>query len=719
MRDAPPPTAVSAAPTDRAAETGQLTNDPTDSRPALLTVAGGAVPVPAPPAGAAPESIGGYRVVRKIGEGGMGAVYLAEDARLGRRIAIKTLKPELSANAIERDRFVREARAAAAVAHDNIVPVLHVGTADDGRPFIAMPFLQGETLDARLQREPVAPVDVILKVAREVGDGLAAAHAAGLIHRDIKPGNIWIEGDPGSSELGRQVRRCKILDFGLARPVGGAQLTAYGVVLGTPAFMPPEQARGAPVDPRADLFSLGVVLYRMATGRLPYTGESALAVLVALASDETPPAVRALNPKLPSPVADLIARLMCKDAAGRPGTAAEVVAEVRAIARVRRLRRTAPAPSAATLPSPSGDPSGAAPAPGGRAAGPPDGLVEVSAASVGPVEPDLPEAVEIEEPVPEPRPRRARLRVLAGVAVAIAAVALLGWRFAPNLAPGGPPATESTGAAPAPGAAPGTSAPTTGAPAGAADADRRAALYALSVGGRVGINDAPDEITESGKLPAEPFRLTTVRVGPGAADADFAVFAGCRELTVLSVGAPKVTGAGLEHFRGATKLTHLHLGGTAVADDAVPALGGFRHLRLVDLTATGVTPKGVAELRAALPGCVVVWGAPVAPAPAEVDLERKAARLALALGGTILVAGDERYIRAADALPAGPLKVTWVDLSGSELDDAGLAHFKHCGALTSLRVQKTCVTGTGIDELRKALPKCRIVWDGPIVEPAK
>src|SRR5262249_26308344 len=158
---------------------------------------------------------------------------------LGRKAAIKTIKPELAARPENRRRFEREARAAAALEHDNIVPVWQVGEAADGTPFIAMPYLQGEMLEARLLREPLQPVGVILKVAGEVAEGLAAAHAKGLIHRDIKPGNVWVEGDPGARDLAQQVRRCKILDFGLARSLEAedGHVTASGTVLGTPAYM--------------------------------------------------------------------------------------------------------------------------------------------------------------------------------------------------------------------------------------------------------------------------------------------------------------------------------------------------------------------------------------------------------------------------------------------------------------------------------------------------
>jgi tRNA A-37 threonylcarbamoyl transferase component Bud32 len=320
------------APPDKAvdSQSGEVTGDHVGST--------GTNPFPGrPPAAADTDALpqfGGYRVVRKIGEGGMGAVFLAEDTRLNRKTAIKTMRPEVAAAPGNRERFEREAKAAAAVEHDNIVPILHIGEASDGTPFIVMPFLQGEMLDARLKREPVAPPDLILKVAAEVADGLAAAHATGLIHRDIKPGNVWLEGDLGSPAAAKRVRRCKILDFGLARSAGtdDAHITASGAILGTPAYMAPEQARGERVDHRADLFSLGVMLYRMATGRPPFRGPNAMAVLIALTT-ETPPPVRDVCPGLPPALADLIDRLMQKDAPARPQTAAEVAAAARQIAR--------------------------------------------------------------------------------------------------------------------------------------------------------------------------------------------------------------------------------------------------------------------------------------------------------------------------------------------------------------------------------------------------
>jgi serine/threonine protein kinase len=290
-------------------------------------------------AGAGWPQIGGFVILKLLGEGGMGAVYLAEDARLGRRVAIKTMRPELAANRLDRERFLREARAAAAVEHDNIVPIWHVGEAEDGTAFIVMPFLQGETLDARLRREPVSPPGLVLKVAGEVAEGLAAAHATGLTHRDIKPANIWLEGGPS----GEQVRRCKILDFGLARSVDKeeAQITASGAILGTPAYMAPEQARGEKVDHRADLFSLGATLYRMATGRLPFDGPTPMAVLIALTT-EAPLPLRETAPGLLPELAGLIDRLMSKKREDRPQSASEVAARVRQISDALQSRKRIP-----------------------------------------------------------------------------------------------------------------------------------------------------------------------------------------------------------------------------------------------------------------------------------------------------------------------------------------------------------------------------------------
>lgn len=257
----------------------------------------------------------GYRVLRLIGRGGMGSVFEAEDLELRRAVALKVLNSELATVPKARERFVVEARATAAIEHDNIVDIYQVGEFN-GIPFLAMPFLQGESLQDRLDCDGNLPVAECLRIGREVASGLAAAHARGLIHRDIKPDNIWIQAETG---------RVKILDFGLVR--GGesdATLTQVGQVLGTPKYMSPEQANGDVVCERSDLFSLGVVLYRAITGEDAFAGRSITKVLMSVAACEYRP-VDELMPEVDPAVTDVVHRLLSQRVADRPESANEVI----------------------------------------------------------------------------------------------------------------------------------------------------------------------------------------------------------------------------------------------------------------------------------------------------------------------------------------------------------------------------------------------------------
>jgi serine/threonine protein kinase len=246
-----------------------------------------------------PETVGGYRVVRRLGQGGMGVVYLVDDPLGNRQVAIKMMHARHAADAGARARFLREARSAMAVENDHVVAVYQVGV-DRDTPFLVMPLLRGESLEDRLVREPLPPLALVLKVGREVALGLASAHDRGLVHRDVKPANTWLEGDPGADNPAARVRRVKVLDFGLARSVDGTDgLSMSGAVVGTPAYMAPEQAGGRPVDPRADLFSLGAVLYRMATGQPAFAGPSMTAILTAIATFNPPPPAQ-VNPAVPA-----------------------------------------------------------------------------------------------------------------------------------------------------------------------------------------------------------------------------------------------------------------------------------------------------------------------------------------------------------------------------------------------------------------------------------
>ena len=234
--------------------------------------------------------LGGYRVLKELGRGGMGAVYQAEDPKLKRLVALKVMLPRLAADASARRRFLREAQAMAAVHHDHVVTIYQVEE-DNGVPFLAMEFLQGMPLDKWLKDGRKPNLAQILRMGREIAEGLAAAHARGLIHRDVKPGNIWLDSDHKG--------RVKILDFGLVR-VGtdDVHLTHSGAIVGTPAYMSPEQGAGQKVDARTDLFSLGCILYRFCTGAMPFAGDTTMALLTALAIADPKP-VRELNPDTP------------------------------------------------------------------------------------------------------------------------------------------------------------------------------------------------------------------------------------------------------------------------------------------------------------------------------------------------------------------------------------------------------------------------------------
>jgi serine/threonine protein kinase len=236
--------------------------------------------------------LGGYRILKVVAAGGMGVVFQAEDPKLKRMLAIKAMLPSLAASESARRRFLREGQTAASLEHDHIVAIHEVGE-DRGVPFIAIPFLKGEPLDHRLKRDGSLCVAEVVKIGRETARGLAAAHAVVLIHRDIKPANLWLEMLPGEPDAGASdvpPYRVKILDFGLARAVADdAQLTQQGAIIGTPAYMAPEQAAGKALDARCDLFSLGCVLYRLATGQAPFKGSDAISTLLSVANDEPPP----------------------------------------------------------------------------------------------------------------------------------------------------------------------------------------------------------------------------------------------------------------------------------------------------------------------------------------------------------------------------------------------------------------------------------------------
>lgn len=257
--------------------------------------------------------LGHYEVLESIGRGGMGVVLRAFDDKLHRVVAIKVMAPQLATNATARKRFVREAQAAAAIRNEHVIDI-HAVEEANGLPYLAMEYIAGISLQERPDRSGPLELKEILRIGMQTAAGLAAAHAQGLIHRDVKPSNILLENG---------VERVRLTDFGLARAADDASLSQSGVVAGTPQYMAPEQAAGEPVDHRSDLFSLGSVLYAMCTGRAPFRASTTMAVLKRVCED-TPGPIRESNPEVPDWLAGIVAKLHAKNAADRFQSAAEV-----------------------------------------------------------------------------------------------------------------------------------------------------------------------------------------------------------------------------------------------------------------------------------------------------------------------------------------------------------------------------------------------------------
>uniref|UniRef100_A0A7C4LLH5 non-specific serine/threonine protein kinase n=1 Tax=Schlesneria paludicola TaxID=360056 RepID=A0A7C4LLH5_9PLAN len=610
------------------------------------------------PATPIPERLEHFRILKLLGQGGMGAVYLAEDTRLGRKVALKTMRPDLAAKPGAKERFLREARLAAALEHDHICSIYHVGEAD-GTPYLAMPFLKGQSLEDLIGRNPkLAPAQVI-RLGIQIAAGLAAAHDKGLIHRDIKPGNLWIDPTAGG--------RVKILDFGLARSSEtDTGLTQSGTILGTPAYMAPEQAKGDKVDARADLYSLGVVLYRLATGELPLKGKDTMSMLMALGT-ETPRPAHEVNSEVPAELSALIMRLLAKDRDARPASARQVMQELQGL-------QQAGATVSLTL------------------------RVPVAAASP-PANSDAPESDTIVQPEPLPGGRGAGSRrrwplVVVGLLFAFLGGGLLlqqiflritdkeGKTRDIELKPGDRvEIVEKHTPKSDPATTPPKKDPDIKIIGG--DPDRRAAEYVLSIGGQVQLNDK-NEWINAPTLPKEPFRLTAVNLQSNekVTDAGLAHFKDCKGLLQLRLEYTKVTDAGLAHFQDCKGLTHLILYNTRVTDAGLAHFKDCKGLTALQLGGTQVTDAGLAHFQDCK-GLMHVY-----------------------LGWTQVTDAGLAHFQDCKGL-------THLTLEDTRVTDESLPWISGQLRLSTLSIPSTRISLLGYEQLKTAMPRCNIDWSEP------
>jgi hypothetical protein len=556
------------------------------------------------------------------------------------------------------------------------------------------------------------PIPEAVRIAREMLEGLAAAHECGLIHRDIKPGNVWLEGT-------RQ--RVKILDFGLARPMsenGGttenlAPLTESGFVVGTPAYMSPEQTLGEPLDGRSDLFSVGTVLYLMLTGEEPFRAPNMTKLLCEIVTT-IPPRPASLNAEVPPAVDAFVMRLLAKKPDDRPATASEAAKQLRMIEADLAIANVGTVP---LNPVPAGTPANGSPNAWAETDSP-NATHKLSgenaARKLSAAEPAAQTAV-------LGSPRKPKWWLLVGSLLALPLVAAVAAEIIIKIKNKDGTETEikvpdgSTVTVTKNGKELAKVGPDAKQEPPKALNDRQAAEFALRLGGKVWVNEAPTPskiIGDVAALPKTPFTLTGIDLhGTAVADADLLSFKNCQNLLMLGLTKTRVGDKGLAHFKGVTKLTRLHLSGTQATDEGLSNFKDCKSLNDLFVARTKVTDAGLELFKNHRGICYI-----------ELD-------------GTQITSAGLAHLKQCKG-------ISWLNVSDTKVDDAGLEPFQDLEHLSQLRlrgtqvtdkalgyfrgkslklldVSKTEVTEERLKEFAEEMPQCRITFDGGTFEPKK
>ncbi len=663
--------------------------------------------------------LGDYRVLEVMGMGGMGVVFRAEDTRLERVVALKAMKPAMAATKSAKDRFLREAKATAALEHDNIVPIYQVGE-DRNVPFIAMQLLRGESLQSRLLRENKLEQSEVVRIGREVATGLAAAHERDLIHRDIKPDNIWIEEGTG---------RAKILDFGLVLSVrDNVGLTRSGAVLGTPRYMAPEQAQGQRVDHCGDLFSLGSVMYHLVSGNPPFDGDSLISTLNAVVHEDPKP-IEQICPNLNANLAKLIMQLLNKEVHRRPQSARDVAHSLAEIESELEAEKACQAAGSARRSVESTVAGRALPGIRQPKSGKPILIIGVAAALACSIFLALWLAglifkvetehgtilVEIDGKSPGIEVSVAEDKVLTitdpndGKQIKVAVDAkhkqlqlekegfktvLAGFSLeSPDrcrtkvsfqrkqeiaVANSAPPSVNSKTALPAARAE--AEAPRS------ADPVRRLAERIIRFEGGVVCSDGKS-IWDIKDIPSGPLRIVTVSFRGGARiqDEDIPLLAGLPHLENLSFGRNSLTDKGYASLAKLGTLKQINFVKVALTDQGLAELVRLPHLEMLELHHTGVTDDGLKALGQMPALKYLTLG---------VSFKRKFGPAYLTDAGLAHLTGVEK------------LEKLW--LIGPTFTDQGIEHLAALKFLRVLAVWTPNISDAGMAELRKRLPVCAI-----------